>query len=78
VADFNDQFDAIARDLADVGDRAGDRCLQAAGDLVADAMRLVRSTAPAGLPASHAWLGAVQIVTEYAHRVAHEEMESEA
>jgi hypothetical protein len=77
VPDFDDQFDAIARDLAEVGDRVQAHCLETADRLVADAMRLIRATAPEGLPASHAWLGAVQIVTEFAHRAAHEGMETE-
>jgi hypothetical protein len=75
MAACDDQFDALSRHLGDVGCEA--RLLETARDLVADAVRLVRTTAPDGLPGAHAWLGAVQIVTDYAHRVAHEALEAE-
>jgi hypothetical protein len=78
VTQFDDRFDEIARGLSDIGDRARRdvRRFEAAHGLVADAMRLIRETAPGGLPAPHAWLGAVQIVSEFAHRVAHEAIEA--
>jgi hypothetical protein len=76
VTAFDDQFDALARHLDDVG--CEERCFETARELVADAVRLIRTTAPDDLPSPHAWLGAVQIVTDYAHRIAHEGMEAEA
>lgn len=79
MASFDDGFDEITRRLADIGDRARREAdtYETAREMVADAVHLVRATAPDGLPPAHAWLGAVQIVTEFAHRVAHEGMESE-
>jgi hypothetical protein len=77
--EFDEQFGEIARNLADVGDQAAKDAarFEVAHGLVADAMRLIRETAPGGLPADHAWLGAVQIIGQFAHEVAHDGLELE-
>lgn len=76
---FDEQFEEIARDLTGIGDAAVAEAtrFRVAHGLVEDAMHLIRNTAPDGLESHHAWLGAVQIVNQFAHEVAHDAMEAE-
>jgi hypothetical protein len=77
---FDEDFEEIARDLADLGESVVDDAarFRAAHDLVEDAMVLIRETAPPGLPGAHAWLGAIQIVNQFAHQVAHDALDEES
>jgi hypothetical protein len=76
---FDEQFEEITRDLTSTGGSAVDdaAAFRAAHELVEGAMLIIRETAPPGLPGPHAWLGAIQIVSQFAHQVAHDALDEE-
>jgi hypothetical protein len=77
---FEEQFGEIAANLSEVGDHALEEAarFELARSLIGDALRLIRETAPAGIDSAHAWLGAIQIVDQFAHEAVHDALDAES